>query len=200
MPSKVPKSENRAFGRKVRTGTLTPFKQGDLDSLCGLYSILNAVRLLCPELDLHESRTLFNVLGETLTKERITAHETVSLGLEIPTLRAMIGAARRYVSEVLGVQLTSEPLQVNRHAPTIDHVWTTLVTRLRGGHVAILGLSGRHDHWTVARRGTRKTLRLFDSDDMKVLLRSKCSILSDRFPHQIDPEEITLLRRVERRL
>ncbi len=30
---------------------LRPYRQGRLDGLCGIYALINALRLLCPKLD-----------------------------------------------------------------------------------------------------------------------------------------------------
>ena len=30
---------------------IKPYRQGRLDSLCGVYTLINALRLLCPRLD-----------------------------------------------------------------------------------------------------------------------------------------------------
>lgn len=184
---------------RTRTERLTPFCQGDLDSLCGLYSVMNSFRLMCPEIDVDQSHSLLRVLGETLTKNRVTVHETISGGIEIPTVRALVKAAQDYVRDILDISIRSERLKLHRTRQRFDEMWSILSDKLNNGHVAILGLSGRHDHWTVAYRVTRKTVRLFDSDFMRILLRSQCSIRSNKVPHQIDPEDIILLRRIRRR-
>lgn len=181
--------------RSAKVSQPKPFRQGDLDSLCGLYSVLNATRLLCPELDLDGSRSLFRQLGETLTVKKVTAFETVAWGIETPVVRALVESARTYVLEVLDVTLTVEPFSSRRRSLTISHLWKKLCVRLQEGCVAIIGISGHHNHWTVAHRATAKTIRLFDSDLMTALKRSRCSLRSTRVPHQIDPDEIFLLRR-----
>lgn len=172
-----------------------PFRQGDLDSLCGLYSVLNATRLLCPELDYEGSRSLFRQLAETLTAKRVTAFETVAWGIETPTVLALIQSARAYVRESLDASLRLEPFRSARKTLTIGFLWKSLMGRLKQGWIAIIGISGRHNHWTVAHRATAKSMRLFDSDLMTALKRSRCSLRSTHVPHQIDPDEIFLLRR-----
>ncbi|MCA0012881.1 hypothetical protein LB561_09970 [Mesorhizobium sp. B292B1B] len=172
---------------------LAPFNQGDLDSLCGVYCVMNAVRYLFPELGREKSIDLFQVLSESLTTNSVTAHETVGLGIEIPTVYALVGAACDYLQEVVEAPISMAMLtsKVRR----FDDLWAALREGLRGNQVAIIGLSGRHDHWTVAYRMTARTIRLFDSDSMKVLQRARCSLRDRRVPYQIDPDEIILIRR-----
>lgn len=189
----------RSSIKVTRTERFTPFRQGDLDSLCGLYSVMNSFRLLCPEIDDDRSHSLFRVLGETLTTNKVTACETISEGIEIPTVRALVKAAQDYVRDILDIGIRAERLKLHRTRHKFDEMWTILSDKLNNGHVAILGLSGRHEHWTVAYRVTRKTVRLFDSDFIRILLRSQCSIRSNKVPHQIDPEDVILLRRIRRR-
>lgn len=177
---------------------LKPFRQGDLDSLCGLYSVLNATRLLCPELDYEGSRSLFRQLAERLTAKKVTAFETVAWGIETPTVMALIQSARTYVREVLDASLRLELFRSARKTLRIGYLWKALMSRLKEGWVAIIGISGRHNHWTVAHRATAKSMRLFDSDLMTALKRSRCSLRSTRVPHQIDPEDVFLLRREDR--
>ncbi|TIL33943.1 hypothetical protein [Mesorhizobium sp.] len=188
-------SRARTSEKPVAKGSASPFSQGDLDSLWGVYSVINAARFLCPELGRHQSVSLFHVLGETLTSNRVTAQETVSLGIEIPIVHALVESARNHLRDVLDLHISSTTLTSKIHR--FDDLWTALGEGLdqNQNQVAIIGLSGRHEHWTVAYRMTKKTIRLFDSDSMKVLLRSRCSLRSPRFPYQIDPAEIILIRR-----
>ncbi|MBZ9864243.1 hypothetical protein LB515_02530 [Mesorhizobium sp. CA15] len=177
------------IGKKI----LAPFNQGDLNSLCGMYCVMNAVRFLYPELGREKSIGLFQVLSESLTTNSVTAHETVGLGIEIPTVHALVEAACAYLQEVLETSIIAATLtsKIRR----FDDLWATLSEGLGGHQVAIIGLSGRHDHWTVAYRMTARTIRLFDSDSMKVLQRARCSLRNPRVPYQIDPDEIILIRR-----
>ncbi|MER9693586.1 hypothetical protein NKJ16_16820 [Mesorhizobium sp. M0179] len=86
-----PISRARILRMPVAEKILAPFNQGDLDSLCGVYCVMNAVRFLFPELGREKSVGLFQVLSESLTTNRVTAHETVGLGIEIPTVHAVKG-------------------------------------------------------------------------------------------------------------
>ncbi|RWO88559.1 hypothetical protein [Mesorhizobium sp.] len=188
-----PISRARILRMPVAEKIQAPFNQGDLDSLCGIYCVMNAVRFLYPELGRQRSIGLFQVLSESLTTNRVTAHETVGLGIESPTVHALVEAACNYLREVLETSIIAATLtsKIRR----LDDLWRALAEGLDDNQVAIIGLSGRHDHWTVAYRMTARTIRLFDSDSMKVLQRARCSLRDPRVPYQIDPDEIILIRR-----
>jgi hypothetical protein len=61
--------------------------------------------------------------------------------------------------------------------------------------VAILGLAGRHHHWTVAYQVSDRQMRLQDSGKLKVLLRSRCTSAAADRRYVLSPESIILLRR-----
>ena len=79
----------------------------------------------------------------------------------------------------------------------LDHARRTLQEELSKGNVAIVGLSGHLAHWTVAYRITDKSVRLADSDGLKVLLRSRCSLRPTRRLYQLWPDEVIILSRRE---
>lgn len=191
----VPERNEHVSRMISRARVLAPFNQGDLDSLCGVYCVMNAVRFLFPELRSQRSVALFQALSENLTTNRVTAHETVGLGIEIPILHALVEAACKYLRDVLDVSVSATIFtpKIRR----FDDLWTALRRVLDERQVAIIGLSGRHDHWTVAYQITERTIRLFDSDSMKLLQRARCSLRNPQTPHQIDPDEIILVRRGE---
>ena len=53
----------------------------------------------------------------------------------------------------------------------IGKLWGLLDRRLGSDCVAILGLAGRHEHWTLATMVTPRQVRLADSDGLRVLNR-----------------------------
>ena len=58
-----------------------PYRQGDLDGLCGVYSIVNAVRALCPELDQDGAEWLFAHLMQALSKQGVDLSIAVASGI-----------------------------------------------------------------------------------------------------------------------
>ena len=60
-----------ASARLLRKARDEPLMQGDLDGLCGVYAIINAVRHLCPEVGTRDCTRLFNLMLRSLR-----AHDT----------------------------------------------------------------------------------------------------------------------------
>ena len=62
--------------------TTTPgYWQGDLDGLCGVYSAVNAMRALCPEVDDDAAGWIFEALLLALPKVEANPAATVAWGL-----------------------------------------------------------------------------------------------------------------------
>jgi hypothetical protein len=174
---------------------LTPLHQGDLDGLCGVYAVINAFRLLCPELTDQQSRRLFVGLIDVLNRICLPKGEFLYDGIEITEVAKLVRLAKRFVREELGIRIASRPLKLRRERRRYDELWTTLRAELDTGAVSVLALSGYHSHWTVAYRATAKAAYLFDSDELKILRRNACSLDERKTRHWIAPSDILFLYR-----
>jgi hypothetical protein len=168
---------SRAKGQSSARGSNRrgPFTQGDLDGLCGVYAVVNALRFLCREMDHDTCRHLFRALVQSLEDEARAPFSMVSNGLHTRTLRALVRRAIAYARSHLRIFLIMRRLPKQARGPRFDDLWATLADALDGQQVAILGLGGTHSHWTVAIRVTSRTIRLFDSDRMVLLHRARCT-------------------------
>lgn len=167
-----PITRKRAKGRARR-----PFKQGDLDALCGVYSIVNAVRALCPEVGRAAATELFDHLMRSLRKVGANAATAVGGGIYHQEVARLARHATAYVGKHHGVALALEPMPKPKlTGRDLTGFWHTLSQTLTPERVAILALDGRHDHWTVAVAATRTRLLLFDSVGMRWLRRSHCAV------------------------
>lgn len=176
---------------------LKPFSQGDLDGLCGIYSVVNAIRLLCPETRKEQSGELFSALIARLRKEGRPPNEFVSRGIEATELWRLVRTAQRFMKGEFGVRIAAQPLKLHRHRRRYEEMWLTLKAVLNDQAVAIIGLSGLHGHWTVAYRASDKAAHLFDSDNLKLLFRSRCSLDDRKTMHWIGPEDVVFLQRID---
>ena len=168
----------RAIGAHRR---LRPLQQGDLDGLCGVYSIVNAARLLAPRLGEKGTKQLFASLMQAVRRLDRGPKAIVHNGLERDQLGKLIEAMQAHVAENHGVGI------VVRHVPpelrrewSVATLWNWLQRGLLNRSVAILGLHGRHDHWTLAVAVSPGQIELYDSDDLRVLRRSLCKVSGRR--------------------
>jgi len=152
-----------------RSGLL-PFQQGGLDSLCGLYSVINAERIINRSSD-DETQQLFNDLIYFLSRRRLLSR--LLIGGIIHTEMLMI------LDKVVGKQRISNVWIPWRGVPNPDltSFWKSMQYFLDGtpGRAIILGLQGYHDHWTVIESITERSIFLYDSSQIKRLPRSRCT-------------------------
>jgi hypothetical protein len=193
----VPRRLHRVSGSFRRS--VRPLRQGELDGLCGVYSVINAVRLLCPEINQADLPALFRTLIRTLSRRRIRLTDAVALGLEIRTVRALANSACDYINDELQIRLKARRPHKPRRAYRLNRFWHWLQAELSKGNILIVGVSGKLAHWTVVYRITDKSAHLADSDGLKTLLRSRCTLRATRSLYQLRPEDVIILSRREAR-
>jgi len=149
---------------------LPPFQQGGLDALCGLYSIVNAERIVNRSSD-DETQILFDELIHYLARRGLLTKFLIG-GILHPQmliiLKKVVGKKRIANMEIpwRGVQ-----------NPDLTTFWKSMQNFLDGtpGRAIILGLQGYHDHWTVIESITNRSILLYDSALIKRLPRSQCT-------------------------
>lgn len=149
---------------------LPPFQQGGLDSLCGLYSIINAERFINHSSD-WETQQLFDDLIHFLARRKLLSK--LLIGGIIHTEMLLI------MDKVVGKQRISNVRIPWRgvHNPDLTAFWKSMQRFLNGtsGRAIILGLQGYHDHWTVIESITNRSIKLYDSALIQRLPRSSCT-------------------------
>jgi hypothetical protein len=182
--------------RQGRAARRRPYAQGQLDALCGVYAAVNAIQTLVPRLTQDEAERLFQALMTALRAEDTGRIPLVAGGLSADRLRRTILNADQYVRRRLGGRL------VVRRVPrgvadrwSLATLWGLLSQKFAEGYVAILGIDGIHNHWTLAAAVTPKTIRLSDSDGLRVLKRKNCRSywISEAY-HTIDPNFVIFLK------
>lgn len=153
----------------LRSG-FRPFQQGGLDSLCGLYSIINAERVINRSSD-EETQQLFDDLIHYLSRRGLLTKFLI--GGIIHTEMLVI------LNKVVGKKRISNVRIPWRGVPNPDLTafWKSMQNFLDGtpGRAIILGLQGYHDHWTVFESITNRSILLYDSSLIKRLPRSQCT-------------------------
>jgi hypothetical protein len=154
---------------RLMTG-LPPFQQGGLDSLCGLYSIINAERFINRSSD-EETQQLFDDLIHYLSKRKLLSKFLIGGILHremLGILDTVVGKRRIANIEIPWRGVTN---------PDLTTFWKSIQAFLDGtpGRAIILGLQGYHDHWTVIEKITSRSILLYDSALIKRLPRSSCT-------------------------
>ena len=182
--------------RGKRKRARRPFRQGDLDGLCGVYSVVNAVRTLCPEVDGDGAAWLFDKLIQSLRKVGANPSIAVAGGVGRGEVESLIRAAIACVDDEYDVALAVRRLpKAMRQTKRLDELWQALATAISPRTVAVLGLGGKQSHWTVAVGVSANQIRLFDSSCMNVLRRSDCTVGKGIKRTAIPPTHVILIAR-----
>ncbi len=175
--------------RRVRV-----YQQGDLDGLCGVYAIVNALRYLL-RLNRKQCQTIFATLVRTLSQARPHPYDPLVQGVVFRQLQKLVTEADHCCSLHLGLSFQAHPLRLRREHRTVARLWAALDQAIGPGCVAIIGITGRTDHWCVVYRVTPKTLRLLDSFGRSCIRRSRCTVRSARTRYCLELGEILLIER-----
>ena len=144
---------------------LKPLVQGDLDSLCGLYAVINAVRLtVYPDHILTPStvRHLFeHGLGVLSNKRRLK--QTVAHGVENAVWLLMCRAVIAEAATLIGCRISiAQLVGADRPWMTRDVV-RNIKKAVNEERPVLICLEGRLNHWSVIAGITATRLILFDS-------------------------------------
>lgn len=173
--------------RRASKFRLPPFQQGGLDSLCGLYSIVNAERIINRSSD-QQAQLLFDEMVHFLAQKRLLTR----ILLDGVIHRHMLLILDRVVN---GRVPNIETRWLGQPTPELDQFWESMRSFLDGtpGRAIILGLNGFHDHWTVVQKITRTAVFLYDSNEIRRLPRAQSSTSKHRRKHLLLPAQTYFL-------
>jgi len=159
------------MSNRLRTAKgFPPFQQGGLDSLCGLYSIVNAERIINRSSD-EETQQLFNDLIYYLSRRRLLSKFLIDGIIHremLVILNKVVGKKRIMSAEIPWRGVPN---------PDLTTFWESMQYFLDGTprRAIVLGLQGYHDHWTVIEMITSRSIFLYDSALIKRLPRIRCT-------------------------
>jgi hypothetical protein len=140
---------------------LEPYSQGELDSLCGLYSIINAIRLVLQPLapvSAAKSHKLFEVGIEFLRKNGSLDPALIN-GINIRRWKLLAALLAEHASTAkysIAVETTKRRMSAQAIMRCIDE-------SIANGSPVLLHLGRRHQHYTIIAGVTQHSIRLFDS-------------------------------------
>lgn len=174
---------------------MEPLYQGDLDTWCGIYAIVNAIRFIDKEMKGEKTSFLFRRILRYL--ERMGRLRTVSsIGIPSSDMSLVI---REMAKSGYGITVTrpfyrTKKVSLDQVMEEIDGFLTEAQGRVV---VASVGGKGMDDwsHWTVISRITKKEIHFFDSGLLTKLRREKCTTATgaSRKPYLLDKKDIFFL-------
>jgi len=150
---------------------MIPLTQGRLDELCGVYSTINATRLI-EKITWGQSHRLFHDIFR-LIESRKSLSTILGNGLTANDIAYLF---TNLIERQYPIKRFKPFHRVRRVA--LDIYWRKIQGFLSGGssRAIIVVIEGKDwGHWTVIERATNKTLFLFDSDDRKRISRRRCT-------------------------
>lgn len=154
---------------------IEPANQGDYDGLCGLYCIINAIRLVMAphrELMREEVRALFTAGVRYLERKRILSealHSCISERAWPKLAAKMVTTAQPMADR----QILLERPRSSMDAPAQDTL-RQIERMIASGKAPCVFLRGKYRHYSVVSGYTPLSLKLFDSFGHRWVLRSSC--------------------------
>lgn len=149
---------------------MKPYQQGSLDGLCGLYSIINALRLVTGHRGRKHSMHLLDQLVSALNAKY--ASTAFINGTTTPDLSYLLN---HVISSGIPIKKT-KPFHKNDKLSLPDF-WREVQRFLSAKSRAVITTfeTPSLSHWTVVQSAFNKKFVLFDSDGMICLYRSRCT-------------------------
>ena len=157
---------------------LLPLRQGPFDNLCGLYSILNAIRLAhwpVLELHAHRSRKLFQFGITTLEREGML-RDVIKQGMNEDAWSWLGDTVISEASKLMGVPLQRVPILKRVHKSDLDGALAIIERHTRKGRPVMTALGGAYDHYTVIVGMADNRLQLFDSLHYRWIAAASCGL------------------------
>ncbi len=179
---------------------LVPFQQGDLDGVCGIYALINAIRLATEDDTRCFPDAAWQELFFTLLLEAdavVGTVEAVGLGIDTKPLFRVAQAAVRHMADEHGLRLAVTHALRRGEPRTFDAILRRLAELADQPRSAVLiCLTGHLDHWTVLRRVTGQSLTFFDSSGYARVSLTNCHSKRPREARQahiIEPKGVFLV-------
>ncbi len=181
---------------------LKPYRQGAFDGFCGVYSIINAMRLIASTSDgLGEEfcDRLFNAIVRHATL-RIGLRRLVKNGTPQWLMRSFLRGSCDFIGRHRKLKPSLQQPLLRKRRLSIENVLCILRQELAVQRCTfIVEIGGVHSHWTVIRDIGKAQVQLFDSDGLKVLniseLRMSYEKPNLRAKHQIVAGSVFMLVR-----
>ena len=139
---------------------ITPFRQGDLDGLCGVYSVLNTLKVLGFRNSLEGWQAILIKILVQLYHDKQSSQFIID-GITTPDISRILKNIIKPEYE----RTYSKPFH-SKADISLAELWDTLFSHLnKPNRTAILCIEGKaYGHWTVVTSITERRLTLFDSE------------------------------------
>ena len=189
----------------IKEFPMNPYRQGAFDGFCGVYAIINALRLIA---------TTSDGLGEEFCDRLFTAimrHATLKIGIRrlanSGTPQWLMRSFLRGTCAFVGRNRKLKPILdrplLRKGRLSLNEVLSIMRKPLATQRCAfIVEIGGVYSHWTVIREIGKAQVHLFDSDGIKVLniseMRMSYEKPNTRANHWLMSGSVIMLTRSQR--
>lgn len=148
-----------------------PYKQGDLDGLCGVYSVINAICSILPKsIDADQRETIIKGLFKTCIEKlerRTKLANTIIDGLSSAMLKEMLNDCKDFLDKPHALILDHEQLTIDNSR--IDQIIKDInEDKLHPNTAHIIGVSSEDmRHWSVIKEIRNGVIYFHDSAYLK---------------------------------
>jgi aspartokinase-like uncharacterized kinase len=144
-----------------------PYWQSALDSMCGIFSLINADKLINKSTE-EESQTLFNQIIEYLARKR----QLKSSIIEGTNHRQLMMILNDVVGDRIPIKITNRK-NVNKLS-----CWWDFTREYLGqdNRAVVISLDGRESHFSTIKSMTDRAMALSDSGGIKIIRKSACRL------------------------
>lgn len=174
---------------------MRPFRQGDMDGLCGVYSVLNAIKPLGYISNLEDCQTTFITVLKQLYQDKQSLQFLID-GLTTQDISRILRDTilNRY-------DITYRKPFHSKADVSLSELWDTLSLYLNDDsqRAAIISIEGHYySHWTTISSLSQKRLTFFDSGVLKWVNRNRCTTteLAEHHTFILYPTTLFLLERI----
>lgn len=170
-----------------------PYRQGDLDGLCGLYAIINAfAAVMAPTAPLSRSEARLQFGSGIVWLEGRKQLRAVAIGgMEDELVFELAQHMAESLQKWLGRAVDVSPGTWRRKA-----LLAIIDAALEEGHAVIAGLGHTHEHVSVIVRGTPSRYILNDSDELRWIARQSIGTKHSQRRHRLGPRDIIIVKRL----
>lgn len=164
---------------------MEPYRQGSLDGCCGIYSIINATKLVIEPFTYYDAAWTFQQCFETLKSWKDTKR-AICYGTGVYDLLFLLKTVVQPFYPVVYRRPFAKAAKTH-----INDFWEACNLFLSEPKRSIIVMMQNQEwmHWTVLCKATEKRFFMFDSTGGKILDRRKCTTLkfTDDFPVALFP-------------
>ncbi len=188
---------------------LTTWSQGELDGLCGIYAIINAMKILA----MSRGKDFTDSDGAKLFKDMVKYLDARNLmpqalwdGTSIQHVRDFLHSARRFMRKQYGLEIVHKVLARRGEITRKDVFWRVLDAALSNdpsynfkhktehARVALIGLGHPQPHWTLAYGVSPRSINLIDSGSNIRLSYTRSTVgVSQPGKWMIEPEHTIVI-------